>query len=260
MVQLHGKTVQLDDESADFQELYFFLSSTDQFVGELKSQLDKQVQQYDIFMVGVIHSLVDLSDVGEWTMPETKYTILKVSFDPLEPIHPPAFSKFLTSLKINSQALALLITLVDIPLQKADEKMRKKLEKRSDKIMKLLKSNPIVPLFGDMPMKLHNVYGKVKHLGAEFREDGIHEMRARIVELPALAASVLKEYQEYEKTWVMKTAMVGAFLSQPPLTFITKHYPVHSRSKTTIDHSPRNKTPKCTSFYSRAYSTFQNGP
>ncbi|KAJ3091316.1 Cytoplasmic FMR1-interacting protein 2, partial [Quaeritorhiza haematococci] len=127
----------VEDETTINHKLYFFLGQHDQFSIELKKSL-ANVPGYDDVMQDVMVFCASSLENGNYLLHDKKHGYLK--------------------------ALAFGMYLIDGDGEEKDITRRKKL--KLDRFGKLFKATPVVPLFGDMPIALANVYGKAPHLGS----------------------------------------------------------------------------------------------
>ena len=117
-------------------KLAFFLATQDQFFLDVKKMLATLVTSHEDVLQDMINLCIDRFESGEYLLPSTKFTYLK--------------------------AMAVAIPLLDGEGDEKDITKRKKF--KLDKLGKIFKSNPFVPLFGDIVISLPQIYNKAPHI------------------------------------------------------------------------------------------------
>lgn len=136
---------QNSDETADNQRLYTFLANHDYISKKLKEDLTAKVLGFEeIFTEMINYALRTLDDIDSIILlPKEKQTLLKAI-------------AYGYTLAASSSAGGIESTLSD-----AESKKKKPIILKFDRISKVFKMTPIVPLFGDMSINLNSIARKV---------------------------------------------------------------------------------------------------
>lgn len=177
-LQLYSRNVaSLQDELKTLQALYFFLSTPDPFVTELKKVLDPTLTVLEKFFVDLLEHTLDRLDDQGLMAPEEKHTLLKV--------------------------MCLVFYVLDTPSDTHDKESRKRLEKRFDKALKLIKQTPVVCGFGEAPLSLHYILHKSKLFGLDgMKKQEFEDPKGRFYDLPQLLDLLVVEDQSVGLTLV----------------------------------------------------------
>ncbi|KAJ3384847.1 Cytoplasmic FMR1-interacting protein 2 [Lobulomyces angularis] len=125
-----------EDDAAQIHKLIIFLGSQDQFSLELKKAL-AAIPQSDDVLVEVVNACADCLENKRYILSEKKHAYLK--------------------------AVAFGLYLLDGDIDEKDINKKKKI--KLDRLGKLMKSTPIVPLYADSPISLSHIFSKAPHIG-----------------------------------------------------------------------------------------------
>ena len=126
----------VDEDASSLHKLNLFLGMNDQFSFELKKQVNSISGSEDLIM-DMINYCADCLESKLHLLPATKYSYLK--------------------------AISLGLLILDNEGDERDITKKKKI--KLDRLAKIIKNNPIVPLLGDSQIKLSNIFMKAPHIG-----------------------------------------------------------------------------------------------
>ncbi|KAI8847612.1 cytoplasmic fragile-X interacting family-domain-containing protein [Chytridium lagenaria] len=128
----------IEDQTTQYHRLYLFLGQQDQFATELKRSLQENCKHADEILMSFLSYAIDAVDSKNFSLPTSRHTFIR--------------------------SIAFSLYLIDDMGEERDIHKRKKL--KLDKFGKLFKAMPVVPLLGDMPLLVSNVFGKAPHLNS----------------------------------------------------------------------------------------------
>ncbi|KAJ3102395.1 Cytoplasmic FMR1-interacting protein 2 [Phlyctochytrium planicorne] len=179
----------VEDQTIQYHRLYLFLGQQDQFGVELKKSIQEKCKHADDIIVGFLNFVTDaLEDKASLSLPETRHSFVR--------------------------SLAFALFLLDDLGEEKDINKRKKL--KIDKFGKFFKAMPVVPLLGDMPLLLSNIYGKAPHINAS---------RWDISNDPDAKESLRKTFSLAEHIDTLRESF-GNHLSQLLLFYTSDHHTV----------------------------------
>ncbi|TPX31592.1 hypothetical protein SmJEL517_g05099 [Synchytrium microbalum] len=150
-----------EDETAINHVLYLFLGQQDQFINELKTAL-VTISGFDEIVQDMMYHCQSALESGQYVLCETKHMYLK--------------------------AIAMGLFLLDDKGEEKDIYKRKK-----------LKNTPVIPLFGDMPVSLSQIYGKAPHIGFGKWEDPDLDAKVALSKAYTITASIASVREDYQK-------------------------------------------------------------
>nr|KAJ3422345.1 Cytoplasmic FMR1-interacting protein 2 [Polyrhizophydium stewartii] len=127
---------QTESEIMLLPKLAFFVAQQDQFAIDVKKAIAAMSNTYEDILHDMINLCVDYIDSDHYLTPATRYCYLR--------------------------AMAFAVLILDGEGDERDFTKRKKL--KVDKLGKIFKATPFVPLFGDLVISLPAIYAKAPHL------------------------------------------------------------------------------------------------
>lgn len=167
---LKSLTTDVVDDTQENFALYEFLSNSFVITNKLKKHL-KERPDLDNLLVDICNAMCQLFESKLYLTPDSKHVLLK--------------------------AMVFCLFLLD---QEGDDRDITKIKRlKLDKCSKIIKSNPVVPLFGDMSMTLTTFFGKNTRLGQqkwkqEPKEEQLIASRYKII---SDIADIRTKYQDY---------------------------------------------------------------
>lgn len=150
-------------------KLALFLATQDQFILEIRKALSTINSTYEEIIQDMLNLCADYLETSLHMTPAAKHSMLR--------------------------GMALGVALIDGEGDDRDFSKKKKL--KLEKIGRILKLNPIVPLFGDIAINLASIYAKAPHLSsAKWDQYTVEDTRA-VYSLTKSVNAVHTKYTEY---------------------------------------------------------------
>jgi cytoplasmic FMR1 interacting protein len=124
-----------DPEMMLLPKLSFFLASKDQFANDIKKALSTMSNTYEEILIEMLNTCADHLEKGVYILPQLKHIYLR--------------------------AMAFAIWLIDGEGDEMDFVKKKKF--KVDRVAKLFRATPVVPLFGDIAMNIGSILVKSPH-------------------------------------------------------------------------------------------------
>ncbi|KAJ3209046.1 Cytoplasmic FMR1-interacting protein 2 [Dinochytrium kinnereticum] len=128
----------VEDQTVQYHRLYLFLGQQDQFATELKKSLQEKCKHADDILTGFLAFGAEFLEKRSFQLPTARHVLVR--------------------------SLAFGIYLLDEMGEEKDINKRKRL--KLERFGKIFRATPVVPLLGDMPLLVSNVFGKAKNLNA----------------------------------------------------------------------------------------------
>eukprot|EP00158_Paraphelidium_tribonemae_P007486 Partr_v1_DN28266_c0_g1_i2_m75668 putative cytoplasmic FMR1 interacting protein len=166
---LRNLDAQMEDETTSNLQMYTFLATQNVFASKIKEKLNLCMGYEDI-LVDLVNHCATLFENQLYVKPEEKHMLLK--------------------------AITFGLFFLDSPAEDKDITKRKTL--KMERFGKILKSNPVVPFFGDMTMSLTNIFMKTPKLShMKWEYDPNDDVTARSYLLSTHIDALRVEYREY---------------------------------------------------------------
>lgn len=159
----------LPDETVENHQLYLFLGNHDRFAAKLKEEL-ANVKGFEDVLIDMANTCADMFENKMYVEPQSKHLLLK--------------------------AMAFGLSLADQPGDEKDITKRKK-QLKLDRFAKIIRAMPVVPLFGDMSIKLSSLFAKTPHLSSMKWDTANDEpVLVRSYSILAMMETTQKEYDD----------------------------------------------------------------
>ncbi|KAI9101038.1 cytoplasmic fragile-X interacting family-domain-containing protein [Phlyctochytrium arcticum] len=161
-----------EDETIMQHKLYSFLANSDQYSSELKNSLHKLPPGFEEILVEIVEHCADRIESGMYIFPKQKHTYYRT--------------------------IAFGLYLLDSDGEDHDITKRKKF--KLERLGKILKGCPVVPLFADQYIHLSSIYGKAPHLSSNRWEETDDAGKANLAKHYTIVNHLdndRREYMEY---------------------------------------------------------------
>ncbi|KXS21990.1 cytoplasmic FMR1-interacting, partial [Gonapodya prolifera JEL478] len=186
LANMGSRTSASDEETAELHQLYLFLGNHDQFITLLRKEASQMAGHEDIIL-DMCTWCAESLETNVIIVPEERWGLLK--------------------------ALALGLLLLDTLGDEKDSYLVKR-KVKLDKFGKILRATLVVPLFGDVPIRLGTVYMRGTYL-AKRGWDLESEDPNRNQLLPQLIPAKRPLFSHFIADWVAARNTIGAEWSNP---------------------------------------------